>query len=130
MESVLDIRTLLEGKRIPLLKRTDQWASDLTDCRKTVESGAEADDDGEGLTYTQYLQILLFLLSDQTINYRCMDLIEKNQQIRMDDMVQAVEGSFNYEAEPLFWNFNLLAAQGWDSFTFPVPADMTYGAPD
>ncbi len=128
VESVLDIRSLLAGKKVPLLKRADQWSSDLTNCKATVESGAEAEEDGEGLSYTQYLQILLFLLSDRTINYRCMDLIERNEQIRMDHMIQAVEGSFSYEAEPLFWNFNLLAGSSWDTFAFPVPAEMTYGA--
>lgn len=127
VESVLDVRTLLEGKKIPLIKRTDQWASDLTDCRKTVESGTKADEDGEGLTYTQYLQMMLFLLSQETLNYRCMDLMERNLNIRMDHMVQAVESEFFYEAEPLFWNLNVLAIDGWESFHLSVPSTMTYG---
>lgn len=125
VESVLDVRALLEGKKIPFLKRTDQWTSDL-DCRSSIEGNSEAEEDGEGLSYTQYLQMLLFLLSGKTINYRCMDMMERNEQIRMDTMVQAVEGSFQYRAKPLFWNFNVLVRGGWNAFHIPAETSLSY----
>lgn len=127
VESVLDVRALLDGKKIPFLKRTDQWSSDL-DCRNSIEGDSESRESGEGLSYAQYLQMLLFLLSEKTINYRCMDLIERNQQIKMDSMIQSVEGTFEYGAEPLFWNLNTLVQKGWKSFSIPAAAFFSYGA--
>ncbi len=128
VESVLDIRSLLEGKRIPFLKRTDQWSSDLTDSKKTVESGQKADEAEQGLNYTQYLQLLLLLQPDSTISYRCMDLMEGNEQVRMDHMLYSVEGSGDYQANPLFWNLVTVPVRGWDSFAFTATRMMTYGA--
>lgn len=127
VESVLDVRALLAGKRIPFLKKADQWASDLTDCRKNIEDKSGCAGNEEGLTYSQYLQMLLFLLSEKTINYRCMDVIEQNEGIRMDAMVQSVEGTYTYEAQPLFWSLNYLAKKGWDSFSMSVPVTFSYG---
>lgn len=128
VESVLDLRTLLEGGNVPLMKRPGQWSGNLSDCRGTVESGAKAGADKDGLSYTQYLQILLFLLSERTISYRCMDLIERNEQMRMDHMIHAVGGSITYQARPLFWNLNMLVNNGWDGFLVPVPVTMSYAA--
>ena len=128
VESVLDVRTLLDGKKVPFLKRADQWCSDLKNCQGTVESNSKSEEDGQGLTYTQYLQMLLFLLSEKTINYRCMDLMERNEGVRMDHMIQAVEGTFDYKAQPLFWRWNFVAAGGWDTFYMQKTTSMTYGS--
>lgn len=127
VESVLDVRALLGGKKVPFLKRTDQWSSDLRNCRGTIESSSESEDKGQGLTYTQYLQLLLFLLSGKTISYRCMDLIERNEGVSMDHMIQAAEGTFAYEARPLFWNWNFVAVGGWKAFSMKETVRMTYG---
>ncbi len=127
VESVLDIRTLLEGKKVPFLKRTDQWSSDLSNCRKNLEEHSEGKEEGEGLTYNQYLQMLLFVLSPRTISYRCMDLMERNEQIQMDAMIEAVEMTGTYQGRPLFWSMNFLTRQNWNSIVIPVSSSITYG---
>lgn len=128
VESVLDIRALLDGKKVPFLKRTDQWSSDLKNCRGAIESGSDSENEGQGLSYTQYLQIMLFLMSEKTLNYRCMDLIGQNEGVSMDHMLQAVEGTFVYEAQPLFWNWNVVQVGGWDVFSMQKTMQMTYGS--
>lgn len=128
VESVLDIRALLDGKKVPFLKRTDQWSSDLKNCRGAIESASASENEGQGLSYTQYLQIMLFLMSEKTLNYRCMDLIGQNEGVSMDHMMQAVEGTFVYEAQPLFWNWNVVQVGGWDVFSMQKTIQMTYGS--
>lgn len=127
VESVLDTRSLLEGGKIPFLKRTDQWASDLTDSRRNIESGSKAEADEAGMDYMQYLQLLLLLLPSKTVNYRCMDLIEQNEQVRMDYMLQTAECQALYQGRPLFWNLNWLSSQKWEAFLFQSNSKMTYG---
>jgi hypothetical protein len=127
VESVLDIRSLLEGKKVPFLKRTDQWASDLSDSRGTIESGQMSDNDGEGMDYTQYLQLMLLLLSSETINYRCMDLIGQNEQVDMEHMIYAAEGTVYYQASPLFWSLIMVKRQEIKDYSFSVRNIMAYG---
>jgi len=127
VESVLDLRTLLDGGKVPLLKKTTQWNSDLEKCREDIESNSKSRETEEGLSYTNYLQILLFLLSEKTISYRCMDLMERNEQIKMDYMVEAVKAVFTYEAKPLFWSFNFISHKDLQDYRFSVERTMCYG---
>lgn len=127
VESVLDVRSLLSGRKVPFLKRTDQWASDLTDSRRDIENNSKAKEEEEGLDYTQYLQLLLLLLPSKTVNYRCMDLIEQNEQVRMDHMLQSAECQALYKGKTLFWNLNWLGAQGLEDFVFSGTAKLSYG---
>lgn len=127
VESVVDIRSLLGGKKIPFLKRSDQWASSLTDSKKVIEDGQKAQENMEGLDYTQYLQILLFLLSEKSLHYRCMDLIGQNEQVRMDTMIQSVKGTGEYQGSPMFWRWNLIGPQKLGGYFFGSSKVMTYG---
>ena len=128
IESILDVRSLLEGKKVPFLKRKDQWISDISGCRKCVESNAKTPEDEEGLNYGQYLQMLIMSLSQKILNYRCMDLIEQNEEVRMDSMLQSAEGVVQYQAEPLFWSLNMVSNQSFSAFSLVNSSTMTYGA--
>ena len=75
-ESILDLRNLSEGKQVPLWKSKDTWQmefaglSSLTGRRKSVK---------KGLSYKDYLQVLLFLQTEKQEKYlRMMDVIEDN----------------------------------------------------
>lgn len=127
VESVLDVRTLLAGGKVPLLKRPDQWASDLTDCRSSIEGDVASSDDGDGQSYDDYLQILLLGKSQKAVAYRCMDLIGQNEGVEMDEMLQSVKVAAGYQAEPLFWSFVSVGNQGMSGFHFSKDAEISYG---
>ncbi len=80
-ESVLDIRCLLDGGKIPLVKDTGSWQLSLENLGKILEIlKGDTDVQDQGMTYSQYLQLLLFLKDSQTRTERTMDVAE--QQIR------------------------------------------------
>lgn len=80
-ESVLDIRCLLDGGKIPLVKDAGSWQLSLENLSKILELlNQEPDTGDEGMTYQQYLRLLLFMKSGQTRLERTMDMAE--QQIR------------------------------------------------
>ena len=80
-ESVLDIRCLLGGGKIPLVKDAGSWQLSLENLSKILELlNQEPDTGDEGMTYQQYLRLLLFMKSGQTRLDRTMDMAE--QQIR------------------------------------------------
>lgn len=79
-ESIVDIRSLLAGNQVPLLKNAQSWQlglqnlSGLKDRIKNTEGRNEQD----GLSYGQYVQILLFLEDTEKVAVRSLELIEQN----------------------------------------------------
>lgn len=79
-ESVVDIRVLLEGKRVPLTKTKESWQLQLSSLLKlgtSEDKNSGADTEG-GLSYKEYLRILLFLGKKEKAGMRALDLIEQN----------------------------------------------------
>lgn len=122
MESILDVRALLEGKKIAWMKSSEQWTSGIGQMNTSMEGFSVAKDCENGWNYTKYLQFLLCLKKDRVINYRSMDLIEvntninKKETIQMDHMLAACESEVIYEAEPLFWQYVSLGNFSLDVF--------------
>ena len=77
MESLRDVRTLLAGGGVPLVKKETDWAVPI-EAILTPENLAEGDPSAPGLKYPEYLGILLYL-EDMTVKTgRTMDLMELN----------------------------------------------------
>lgn len=87
-ESVNDAALLMQGQRVPLVKDTASWAIDLESVLKDTVSG-ERDgvirpEENKGLTYDQYLRMLLFLEDEDLITSRILDLIQINMRKNID----------------------------------------------
>lgn len=109
VESILDVRALLQGDKIPLIKTSEQWTSDIWELSGSAGGYAKAKKCSSGLDYKQYLQNLLYLQNAETSAYRAMDLqentirqIEGYEDFRMDQAVIAIEAEATYEMESLF----------------------------
>ena len=84
-ESILDIRNLLEGKKVPLVKDSASWQIPLLSLifiRLTGDSHRHTD--GNGLDYKGYLRLLLFLKSADSLTKSLMDLVEWNVRLEKD----------------------------------------------
>ena len=81
-ESIMDLRSLLSGKRVPLVKTKESWQLQLSSLLTlgTEEDRKEGMDTESGLSYKEYLRILLFLANKENTSVRCLDLIEKSIQ--------------------------------------------------
>lgn len=79
-ESILDIRTLLSGKKSPFYKTEASWQLSLSSLFSVDSSNDVIDGENEenGLSYAQYLQILLCLKSSDELTMRTLDRIEQN----------------------------------------------------
>ena len=75
LESVQDVRTLLDGGKVPLQKTDKSWQTQLYELL-TPLSAIRDRDRGEGLTYSDYLQGLLFLEGRTVKTQRIMDIME------------------------------------------------------
>lgn len=99
-EGITDLRSLLAGGKIPLAKNRESWQTDLLGI---LRLGTGSDDgtvkgQGEGMTYKEYLRMLLFLEKTEVLSMRALDLIEANIKLqssstgfRLDQCVTAME---------------------------------------
>ena len=84
-ESANDAELLLRGHRVPLIKDDDSWAINLENViEDTAGDHVILPDKDTGLTYSQYLRILLFLEDEDMITARIMDLIQINMRKNVD----------------------------------------------
>jgi len=109
-ESVLDIRALLQGKKIPLLKSKETWTLQLNSIGAIAEKSFCAKEAEWGFSYEDYLGILLLMQQNQMIALRAMDAVEANLRKQLGDssfcldtlLVQA-EVEMNYCYRPVFY---------------------------
>ncbi|SEL66290.1 hypothetical protein SAMN04487770_11482 [Butyrivibrio sp. ob235] len=75
-ETISDLRILLSGGKVPLIKTADSWNLSLEhmlEFRDHLKNGG-----GSGLSYEDYLKMLLILEKKQKKTMRLMDIIEIN----------------------------------------------------
>ncbi|MEF9945313.1 MAG: DUF5702 domain-containing protein [Lachnospiraceae bacterium] len=81
-ESIVDLRALLKGNKVPLMKTTESWQLSLAGLFTlgTGEGETEGVDTPGGLLYQDYLRMLLFLESKGALTMKALDLVEQNLQ--------------------------------------------------
>ena len=99
-ESVADLRTLLAGQRVPAIKTSENWSVSLAELPLILSSDkrAEVKETEKGLSYKDYLRILLFLKDTKEVTMRLADRIEENirsqpekEYFRIDQCVTKLE---------------------------------------
>lgn len=92
-ESILDVRALLRGDKVPLAKSDSTWKLQLENLVKlgTAEEEVRAPEASDGIDYETYLRMLLMLEKDESLCMRALDLLEINLGIRVDECVTALE---------------------------------------
>lgn len=81
-ESIMDLRSLLDHKKVPLIKSRESWQLQLENLLTlgTSEDQQQGKDSADGQDYKEYLRMLLFLNSQNQNGARALDLIESNLQ--------------------------------------------------
>lgn len=95
LESMFDVKQLLQGERVPLLKEKQDWHYSLENMIKGLLDDSEATT--KGLKYEDYLGLIMLSRKEKEIAYRFMDLIEMNirltegnENFRMDACSQSI----------------------------------------
>ena len=97
-EGILDLRRLLSGGKVSLVKTEANWQLSIEQLPTFLSSSAvSGEDDGNGLTYEQYLRMLLFAVSDANLTNGIMDLVEDTMRhgagktdFRIDNCIDAM----------------------------------------
>lgn len=109
-ESVYDVKTLIAGGKVPLMKDGSSWHYSLENA--LWGSSDDAAGGGSGLTYQDYIRILMMLTDLDTLTARAMNMVEAdirltpgNACFRLDacytgvEAVMRISSSFGYQFE-------------------------------
>ena len=109
-ESMLDVKNLMHGGLVPLMKEPGQWQ--LTLDRLGTVKEMLTDDNGygsEGMRYKEYLLILLNMTKLSQQKMRGLDMIEMNvrtapgmSQFHVDQCIVAMKTKTTWEVPPVF----------------------------
>ena len=83
-EAMMDLKTLLAGGREPLIKDETTWQLSLEQMA-FFSAGTEVDKTKRGLSYEDYLVLLLCMVPDSVLTKRTLDLLEYNRRIIGND---------------------------------------------
>lgn len=110
-EAVIDVRQLLNGEKVPIVKNSENWNSSIKNIG-TFEDGRK---NNTGLTYTQYLQTMIMTQKTKNTVFRTMDLVQVNMQKRYnkDFLISECFGMCKVEAnlriEPVFTSLPIVS---------------------
>lgn len=96
-ESLYDTKLLLAGGKVPLMKDDSSWHYDLDSILESFHMQIH-DTNSQGVSYTDYLRVMLYLSDLEQTTFRFMDLVEMdirltegNRAFRMDGCIGSVE---------------------------------------
>lgn len=98
VESLMDVRCLLKGEKVPLMKTSQDWKTGINsilDVKGSMSGGEEGQ--GRGLSYKDYLMVMIFLMDSETRTMRAMDIME------MD--IRKTPGNSNFRLDACFDTF-------------------------
>lgn len=96
-ESIIDVRSLLAGEKIALMKNQENWKLQLSVLLKMGKEDIDVQKSENGLSYREYLRMLLFLQKEEECTMRSLDVIEMNIRqkkgkfFRVDSCVSKLE---------------------------------------
>ena len=105
-ESVLDVRELFAGGKVPLAKNSSNWQLSLQGMPALVDKlDTDRKNDENGLSYQDYLQIFLLTTSKSQKVSGGMDMVESTfreaedwEEFRLDLCITALEASVDVKA--------------------------------
>ncbi len=102
-ETISDLRILLSGGKVPLVKTASSWnlsLENMLDFRNHLKEGG-----GQGLSYQDYLRMLVFMKNKKQKTLRLMDIIEMNVRttkgnrgFKMDNCIDVFRANFKIKS--------------------------------
>ncbi len=134
-ESLMDVRGLLAGRKVPVLKTAESWTLGLDQLLALGQNGSMETGGGEtGLSYLSWLKILLLMDDKAEQEYRMMDLIQMNLALRQENFRMrngvyqtGIKGEFL--GKHVFFSLGFverLLGQGGHTYPMTVRAERRY----
>jgi hypothetical protein len=133
VESVLDVRLLLSGGKVPLVKSPNEWTSELALLPEYFDTDVKARNVGDGIDYKGYLFALLTVTGSKKSGLRPLDIMEEELHryedygnVRMDNMLTEATLSITMTGTPLFLSFAPLVSTELSTYEFEEENILSY----
>lgn len=134
VESVLDVRLLLSGGKVSLVKNKEDWTTDnLMELTEFFDVKKKAKEAENGITYEGYMLAMSALQSDKTLGLRSLDLLENSLKLQehyrecsMDQMVVSARMQFEYSSVPAFFSLYALSSRAFPVLTIRKHTELSY----
>ena len=110
IESIQDIRALLMGGKIALVKSKEQWTTDLAHLLQSFQSQTRAKECKEWSKISGLFKADFIFAKDGTLSCRMLNVMEQDliqneeyKDCRMDHMIVCFRCEVEFAAEPLFF---------------------------
>lgn len=130
-ESILDLRTLLQGEKIALIKTKNQWNTDIYHLSRCLSRDFRAEPCEGGMSYTDYVNVLLYTKGSAKMARRAMDLQElflRRQEgyedFRLDHMLVSASVEAEYQFSQNF--LTLVSMKNWKKKKFSYQCESSY----
>ena len=105
-ESVVDLRCIFNGGKVPLFKSDVTWKTDLTSVLENAFMEVEGDSGGQGMGYEDYIDSFLLMQDVETQSIRALDVMELdlrktegNSNCRIDGCIEGMTVTANVKSK-------------------------------
>lgn len=115
-EGIIDVKDLLSGKKVPLIKDSKTWTLSLDGICKLSPDSVSANNGKEGYDYCFYLKLLLTAQNELALRFRTMDLIQLdmalnyNETFRINSCICGADIKYSYSIKKTFFSFGNFGA--------------------
>lgn len=110
-EGIIDVKDLLAGKKVPLIKDSKTWTLSLDGITRLPPDTISANNGKEGYDYCFYLKLLLTAQNELALRFRTMDLIQLdmslnyNESFRINSCICGAYIKYSYSIKKTFFSF-------------------------
>ena len=133
VESVLDVRLLLSGGKVSLVKSPANWTSELAMLPEYFDTDIKARDDPAGIDYSGYMFALLSATDHKRLGLRPLDVMEAElhatedyENVMMDNMMVEAKYNVTMTGAPLFLSLAPLISTNLSSYEFVEEKLLSY----
>ncbi|MCI6203786.1 MAG: DUF5702 domain-containing protein [Lachnospiraceae bacterium] len=133
VESVLDLRTLLQGGKIPIIKTNHTWTSNLSELPSLLSGWSKAKESSTGFDYQSHMTALLLMQNNGKVCMRAMDMqeatvcnVEGYEDFKMDRVMVDAKVCATYEYSPVFLGFVTLVEKKMNNFRIQQTSRYSY----
>ncbi|MDE5865860.1 MAG: hypothetical protein K2H31_04580, partial [Lachnospiraceae bacterium] len=102
VESLQDVKDLFSGARVPIYKTSADWKTGINSIKNVRGNLKDTEDSGRGLSYKEYLEIMLFLSDSHDRTFRAMDIMEMDIRKTLGNSDFRLDGCFDTYRARLF----------------------------
>ncbi len=134
-ESITDVKALADGKKVSVIKTADEWNLSIAGLKNFGNDQIAGKDCETGLSYEDYLRLLLVAQNTSKQCYRDMDIIQANMckrehmDFRIKDCIASTEIEATFRANQVFVAFPFISQQltlTGEGYTFKYLQDYSY----